>query len=268
MINIIGAELLVQVVPQGIMSVNGSDVNMGCTSPPVDSGGVMVCNFSDCYTSYLLNGNSPDINTSTSNWASKLVTVKKNDGTHDIPFDHVVLTFGFDTAVSLALIELDMLLCPEWNIGAPHTSLYGDENARLVFSSSDFIANYYPLQSQQTSCDSLSTLSIPVEEMIAYTFWHIIVSFATQQEIEWVHVGEVRFLGRDKLKARASICTTEEFFVSKNFICCGNRRHSFVDYVSFFKDPTSNTLSSSSASSSDVTSTTILTIESTFGECE
>ena len=38
----IGAELQVQVVPQGIESVNGSDVNMGCSSPLVDSGGVMV----------------------------------------------------------------------------------------------------------------------------------------------------------------------------------------------------------------------------------
>ena len=36
-------------MPQGIDSVNGSDVNMGCTSPLVDSGGVMVCS-SGCST--------------------------------------------------------------------------------------------------------------------------------------------------------------------------------------------------------------------------
>ena len=70
----------VQVVPQGIESVNGSDVNMGCTSPLVDSGGgVIVCGSpSDCSTSYLVDGNSPDIDTSTSDWASELVTVRKN----------------------------------------------------------------------------------------------------------------------------------------------------------------------------------------------
>ena len=71
--------LPVQVVPQGIESVNGSYVNMGCTSPLVDSGGVMVCNSTDCPSSYLLDGNSPAINTSTSDWASQLVTVRKND---------------------------------------------------------------------------------------------------------------------------------------------------------------------------------------------
>ena len=32
-----------QVVPQGIESVNGSDVNVGCASPPVDIGDVMLC---------------------------------------------------------------------------------------------------------------------------------------------------------------------------------------------------------------------------------
>ena len=63
----------VQVVPRGIESVNGSDVNMGCTSPLVDSGGVMVCNSTDGNSSYLLDDNSPAINTSTSDWASQLV---------------------------------------------------------------------------------------------------------------------------------------------------------------------------------------------------
>ena len=137
---IIGAGVPVQVVPQGIESVNGSDVNMGCTSPLVDSGGVMVCNSSDCPSSYLLDGNSPAIDTSTSDWASQLVTVRKNDATEDIPYDYVVMTFQFGTAVSLTSIELDLFLCPEWNIGAPYITVYGDENTGLFFiSDSEYI---------------------------------------------------------------------------------------------------------------------------------
>ena len=110
-----------QVVPQGIESVNGSDVNMGCTSPLVDSGGMMVCgNPSDCSTGYLLDGNSPAFDTCTSDWTSQLVTVRKNDGIPGfISFGYVVLIFGFDTAVSLTSIELDLFLCPEWSISAP-----------------------------------------------------------------------------------------------------------------------------------------------------
>ena len=64
----------------------------------VDSGGVMVCSSSNCPSSYLLDSNSPAIDTSTSDWASQLVTVRKNDAIPGrITFDHVVLTFGFDT---------------------------------------------------------------------------------------------------------------------------------------------------------------------------
>ena len=196
-----GAALVtpVQVVPRGIESVNGSGVNMGCTSPLVDSGGVMVCNSTDCSSSYLLDGNSPAINTSTSDWpwASQLVTVKKNDATHDIPFDHVVLTFGFDTAVSLASIELDLFLCPEWNIGAPFISVYPDENNSLVFSlPSDVIRQYTP---SQTSCDSLSTIAISFEEATTYPTWHIVVSFNIQPDTEWVHVGEVRLVDHNHI---------------------------------------------------------------------
>ena len=203
----VGAEVPVQVLPQGIESVNGSDVNMGCTSPLVDSGGMLVCNSTDCPSSYLLDGNSPAINTSISDWASQLVTVKKNDATFDLPNDHVVLTFGFDTAVSLTSIELDLFYCPEWNIGVPFISVYADEKNSLVFfsSSSDFIRQKTP---RQTSCDSLSTITISFEELTTSPTWHILVTFAAQPDTEWVHVGEVRLLGIDSMPA--SMCTTKE----------------------------------------------------------
>ena len=203
-----------QVVPQGISSVNGSDVNMGCASPPAGIGDVMLCGTpladidnATCGTgseSYMVDCNSPAIDTSTSNWASQLVTVRKNDAIDDIPFDHVVLTFYFDTAVSPTAIELDLFLCPEWNIGAPYISVYADESndtCGLVFNyrsaqegDIDFLVNYTP---KGTSCDSLTNVSIPVQEAIrdsSYFTWHIVVSFAPQLDIEWVYVGEVRFV--------------------------------------------------------------------------
>ena len=199
-----------QVVPQGIESVNGSDGNMGCTSPLVDSGGVMVCNSTDCPSSYLLDGNSLAIDTNTSDWASQLVTVRKNDATNDIPLDHVMLTFGFDTAVSLTSIELDLFLCPGWNIGAPFISVYAAEKNSLVFlNSSGAIINHTPMQ---TLCDSLSTVAISFEELTTSPTWHILVSFAAQPDTEWVHVGEVRFL--DMNSAPAFMCTIEEPTVS------------------------------------------------------
>ena len=145
--------LPVQVVPQGIESVNGSNVTMGCARPvgPLAGTNVTICGSFGSgggVISYLVDGNSPAIDTSTSDWASQLVTVRKNDATIDIQ-DHVLLTFLFDTAVSLTSIELDLFLCPEWNIGAPFISVYGDNSGTLVYSpaSSNFIyTELYPQQ--------------------------------------------------------------------------------------------------------------------------
>ena len=150
----------------------------------------MVCNNSE---SYLVDGCSPAINTSTSNWASQLVTLRKNETNDVIDYDHVVLTFDFDTAVSPDSIELDLFLCPEWNIGAPGIHVYGYEDSTLVFNPDMGYIVGKALRSQ--SCDSLSTVRIGVGDRIisSYHSFHIVVDF-THEEIEWVHVAEVRFL--------------------------------------------------------------------------
>ena len=188
------AQTPVKVVqPYGIESVDGSDINMGCTSPLVDSDGVMVCTSQ----SYLVDGCSPAIDTSTSDWASQLVTVRKTQ-TDGISFDHVLLTFGFDTAVTLTGIELDLFLCPDMNIGAPYITVYGDEESNLVFTYDSLtnlsFQNYFPSQS---SCDSLSiTITFELSGLAdsSYITWLILISSFTSS-IDWVYVGEVRFLG-------------------------------------------------------------------------
>ena len=188
-------QLPLQVVPQGIESINGSNVNMGCAIPVVNIPGNVTISLCGSFgsgagvMSYLLDGNSPAIDTSTSDWASRLVTVRTN---YDIA-PYISLTFRFDTAVSLTSIGLDLFLCPEWNIGAPFISVYGDNSSNLVYSSSsDFILNYTP---NEISCDSLSTVTFSFQEVLSYHNWHILVIFISQPHIEWVHVGEVRFLG-------------------------------------------------------------------------
>ena len=186
--------VLMVVQPQGIESVNGSAVNMGCTSPLVNSSGVIVCTSQN----YLVDGCSPAIDTSTSDWASQLVTLRKTQ-TDEITFNHTVLTFGFDTAVTLTGIEMDLFLCPEWGISAPFISVYANEesNLAIIFTTLTF-QNYIPSQS---SCDvnALSTISIPLGDSFrdrSFLTWHILVS-SFNSSIDWVHVGEVRFLGTD-----------------------------------------------------------------------
>ena len=118
----------VQVVPQGITSRDGSSLDMGCSSIVERDG----C---DCNSqSYLVDGVSPDIDTSTSDWASQLVTVRRNEATADTNLDYVLLTFGFDTAVSLTGIEIDLFHCPTMRIGAPFITVYLNEEYDLTFS--------------------------------------------------------------------------------------------------------------------------------------
>ena len=194
-----------QVVPQGIESLNGSDINMGCASPLVDRGGVIVCNNSE---SFLVDGCSPTINTSTSNWASQLVTVRKNGPNSVIDVEHVVLIFDFDTAMSLDSIELDLFRCSEWKIGAPGISVYAYQNSTLVFNPDmgEFIKNTVPSWSQ-SSCDSLTTVHIGLRERVIspHHSFHILVDF-TSTDTEWVHVGEVRFLSDNHSKYHIYTC--------------------------------------------------------------
>ena len=108
--------------------------------------------------------------------------------------NHVLLTFTFDTPVTLTFVEMDFFLCPEWNINAPYVTIYGGGDVFVLNSqgtNSDFIASYRP---SNTSCGCLSTVSVPLQlGEPSYAIWHIIVSFYYQPEAEWVHIGEIRF---------------------------------------------------------------------------
>ena len=141
---------------------------MGCTSPLVDSGGMMVCG--GC--SYLTDSVAPGTNSS--NWASQLVTVRKTENAI-IDQPHVLLIFVFDTAVSLTGIEMDLFLCPDWNIGAPLMFVYLDSDDNLVYRRGlQFVT---PDNSPQSSCDSLSTFTFignPVLTRFYHTFYILV----------------------------------------------------------------------------------------------
>ena len=235
-----------QVLPDGIEAVNGSSTDMGCTSALVDSGGVMTCNSQ----SYLVDGCSPDINTSTSDWASQLVTVRRNEGTAAAPFAHVLLTFGFDTAVSLTGIEMDLFLCPDWGIGAPRITLYVNEEYDFVFDLS--LPFTPPVQPSQSSCDSLTTvhLSGDILSVSSYRTFHILVDLSHQSSIEWVHIGDVRFLSEGGSPAAGTCLPTPL------------PRSPSTSLPSSSPSPSTSLSSSSSTSTEDLSTTTSYT--STF----
>ena len=185
-----GAEVPVQVVPEGIQSVNGSNETMGCNgSFTNDSESVTVCKSQ----SYLVDGCSPDIDTSTSDWASHLVTVRRNEGNSDVHHAHVLLTFGFETAVTLTGIEIDLFHCPEQGIGAPCITVYVNQECSLTFNQS---LPFLPLvQPSQSSCDSLITVNISGDALSVSSVctFHILVDLSHDTSIQWVYIGDVKF---------------------------------------------------------------------------
>ena len=46
----------------------------------------------------------------TSNWASELVTIRKIEANHNVTYNHVLLTFEFETAVKPTAIEYSSVL--------------------------------------------------------------------------------------------------------------------------------------------------------------
>ena len=120
---------------------------MGCTSPLVVRDGVIVC---DCASqSHLVDGISPNIDTSGNDWAAQLVTVRRNEGTCYIPFSHALITFGFDTAVSLTGIEIDFFHCPDWGIDAPRIDVYFNKEYDFTLRTTSLIVIVLIFHSEQ-----------------------------------------------------------------------------------------------------------------------
>ena len=182
------------IIPEGTESVNGSHVTGGCQAALSDGRGCGSINSGTI--SYLNDDNIPVLNTATPNWASQLVTVRKNSPTVAIPYDHVLLVFDYVSPVALILVELNLFYCPEWNIGAPNITVYVDEDGGNFINYQEgapgIAVRGNVVLSSQSSCDSLLPVRIPLENTTTQNnTWYIVVTFDPQPEIEWVHVGEV-----------------------------------------------------------------------------
>lgn len=199
----VGAEQVIPVayeITGVVQSVNGSCTTDVMCPAAVDTNG-------DPTTSHLLDGESPNINTSNPNWASQLVTVKKNEKNDIVPVDHVILTFSFSTPQRFRLIEIDMFLCLSWNTGAAAIFVFGGNQTdfRISQGEADYVSSHQ-LTDCLVACDSLTTVSLVLEdEPHSFLIWHILLQ---NDEIhispEWVHVAEVRFM---TITGERKLCT-------------------------------------------------------------
>ena len=173
--------------------MNGSRVDGGCKIKVQKH----ICSYGN--ESFLTDGDNPEINTTDPNWASKLVTMRKRNGTVNIPYDHVVLAFIFQPPVSLTSITLSLFQCPQWGIGAPNIILYaymGNGGILPNLNIEDRNTILLPqTQDNQSSCNDLVPVTILVGTNTQYKLWYIVMSFEHHPDIDWVNVGEVEFIG-------------------------------------------------------------------------
>ena len=170
---------VVHTVPKGTRSVNGSDDNMGCQEivvVGVSPAGLKLCRrqFAPS-TSYIIDNSTPDIDTSAPNWASRIATVRKNTATHNIPYDNVVLVFNTIDVVNLTSVELDMFICPQWNIGAPNITVYADEYGSRGYGYNAFDNRFVfcgTVAPSRLCCGSLLTVRIPFIWTNSHHFYH------------------------------------------------------------------------------------------------
>ena len=86
--------------------------------------------------------------------------MRKNSATVAVTYDHFLLAFEFEQPVS---IILSLFNCPQWNIGALVTTVYGDETGSSFFNFDPvdpYIITLTQTNNVQSSCDNLVPVTI------------------------------------------------------------------------------------------------------------
>ena len=170
--------------------MNGSDSDGGCPQECVgEASGIRRC---DCIgteregtiTGVLIDGMIPTIDTSQrGNWASQLFTIQTS-------FTSYALGFTLQSCVALQEVELYVLYCPAWQIGATTINVY-DSTTYPSFTRTAPSVGSVTLTSNMQNCESLTRVSIPLQATLRVSSYFI--EFTNPTLIHWLHIAEVRF---------------------------------------------------------------------------
>ena len=170
--------------------MNGSDADGGCPQECVgEASGIKRCGCmgtasEGTITGVLIDGIIPTIDTSQrGNWASQLFTVQAS-------MINYTLGFGLQSRVALQEVELYVLYCPAWQIGATTINVY-DSTTYPSFTRSAPSVGSVTLTSNMQKCESLTRVSIPLQTTLRVSSYFI--EFTNPTQIHWLHIAEVRF---------------------------------------------------------------------------
>ena len=172
------------------MSVNGSDADGGCPKKCLGmASGIRTC---DCIgtaregniTGVLIDGMIPTIDTSQrGNWASQLFTIQASMTSY-------ALGFRLQSHVKLQEVELYVLYCPAWQIGATTVNIYDSTTYPNFIRTAPSVGSV-TLTSKMQNCENLTRVSIPLQTTLRVSSYFI--EFTNPAQVHWLHIAEVRF---------------------------------------------------------------------------
>ena len=215
--------------PDGLQSVNGSSSTGGCQPEicimmPISDSTTNGC---DCpgnppVNGTLIDGVIPSINTRQQGWARELFTVNRNGR------DSVMIGFRFLSEFSLRGVEIATFHCPVLGIGITGVKVY------FSFVFPDFISTASPLLVTHSStlsdnCQSLSTISFPIESSMASQIYFIEFLFtggSSVSQLNWLYLGEIRFSDEapasntPTTESKGEICVILNYIIHALIILC------------------------------------------------
>ena len=150
------------------------------------------CPGSALVSGVLIDGVIPSIDaTQRGTWASELFTVRRN-GTGSI-----MIGFQFSSEFILRGLEVILFNCPVQGIGLTGVKVYSSFLfPHFINAATTLLVTYYS-SPPSDSCQSLSTISIPLHPPMAssglYFIEFMFTGGSSMHQLNWLYLGEIRF---------------------------------------------------------------------------
>lgn len=169
-------------------TANGS-ITCGCPPSCIHKSGVWTCECSEGsgQYGYMIDGEVPQINVSTSTWASHLFTWKSG-GSYAF-----LIGFEFQESIVVREVEVYLFYCPLWSIGYPRLTVYIGRDFPNTIELVGGDLGSAQLTGDMENCEKIIRVSIPLRYDHVSTTYSLEFGHGAEIPREWIHIAEVKF---------------------------------------------------------------------------
>ena len=167
-----------------IMTNNGSHSSGRCPLNCIMEAGVVCECTNGSTTGVLIDNNVPNIDTTKTEWASDVYTIRTSKSEVDIGFK-------FQQSIALQVIKLNIFFCTAWSIpngGIDIMVLHGQ-----VFpnTAGAYVIGNISLNRDLQNCDSFITVCVNISRVVNSTYY--VIQFSAPTTLGRIYIGEVKF---------------------------------------------------------------------------